>query len=241
MKILTLFGSISDERIYAPLCESLGKKHQVKMEVISAHRNPVELEKVLETSDCDIIIGGAGLAAHLPGVVASKTSKPVFGIPVDGNFGGLDAFLSIVQMPFGVPVLSIAPNKENLIEEFLDIVTIELFKTKTFEIIINPKILDYEYVTLELFRATKYAESIGYNVEVLGKPTGLSPAIVYVNDDREILLEGPCIHIPILDKSHKLNPNSANQFMNSASQGGMWCGANNSRNAMSFWNKLEQL
>jgi 5-(carboxyamino)imidazole ribonucleotide mutase len=241
MKILTLFGSTSDERIYAPLCENLGNTHQVRMEVISAHRNPVELAEVLETADYDIIVGGAGIAAHLPGVIASKTSKPVFGIPVDGNFGGLDAFLSIVQMPFGVPVLSTAPNKEHLIGEFLTEIRPEIFKDKKFEVIINPKIADYEYVTMELERATKYATSIGYAVEVLEKPTGMNPTIVYVNDDNEILLTGPCIHIPILDKSHKLSPNSANKFMNSALIGGLWCGANNSRNAMSFWKKLEQV
>jgi 5-(carboxyamino)imidazole ribonucleotide mutase len=241
MKILTIFGSTSDERIYAPLCEDLGNNHEVKMEVISAHRNPVQLGDVLETGSYDIVVAGAGLAAHLPGVIASKTEKPVFGIPVDGNFGGLDAFLSIVQMPFGVPVLAVAPNNEKLINKFLAELKPELFKKKVFEVIINPKILDYEYITLELERATKFASSIGYSVDMLDRGSGNNPAIVYVNNINEIYLEGPFIHIPIFDKNHKLSPSSGNLFMNYALEGGLWCGSNNSRNAMKFWNKLEKL
>jgi 5-(carboxyamino)imidazole ribonucleotide mutase len=241
MNILVVFGSTSDERIYGPLCTELEKNHQVRMEVISAHRNPAKLTDVLNTAEYDFVCAGAGLAAHLPGVIASQTSKPVFGIPVDGNFGGLDAFLSVVQMPFGVPVLTVAPNQEGLIDTFLIEVKNELFNNKIFEIIINPKILNYEYVDLELTRAKKCAKELGYRVEIMDQATGNNPAIIYVNDDSEILLSGPCIHIPILDKNHKLSPSSANKFMNSASQGGLWCGANNSRNAINFWIKLEQI
>jgi len=80
--------------------------------VISAHRQPESLRSyVAEAEDrgVQVFIGAAGLAAHLPGVLASMTAKPVIGIPLDGGaLGGADALYSIVQMPPGVPVASVA-------------------------------------------------------------------------------------------------------------------------------------
>ena len=74
------------------------------LQVISAHRQPDKLDEYIKKSDCDVFIAIAGLSAALPGVIASKTKKPVIGVPVDSKLGGLDALLSIVQMPKGVPV-----------------------------------------------------------------------------------------------------------------------------------------
>jgi 5-(carboxyamino)imidazole ribonucleotide mutase len=74
-------------------------------QVISAHRDPDRLDSYIHGSDAKIFICIAGLSAALPGVVASKTRRPVIGVPVSGKLmGGLDALLSIVQMPKGVPV-----------------------------------------------------------------------------------------------------------------------------------------
>ncbi len=241
MKILIVFGSTSDERIYAPLAESLGKKHLVQMEVLSAHRDPDKLALLLQNATYDCICAGAGLAAHLPGVVASQVSKPVFGIPVDGCFGGLDAFLSIVQMPFGVPVLAMAPNKENLIGGFLDLLTQDLFSENIIEFIIDEKIRNYEYVTKELTRAEAFASSLGLEVKIVNQLTKKYPAVVYVNHDKEIVLEGPAIHIPILDDQAKMTPSKGAYFMDQASLGGHWCGVNNSRNAIKFWNQCQQM
>ncbi|MEM1885434.1 MAG: 5-(carboxyamino)imidazole ribonucleotide mutase, partial [Candidatus Jordarchaeales archaeon] len=75
-----------------------------EVKVLSAHRNPEELERYIKETDAKIFIGIAGLAAHLPGFIASRTDKPVIGVPVSAKLGGLDALLSIVQMPSGVPV-----------------------------------------------------------------------------------------------------------------------------------------
>jgi 5-(carboxyamino)imidazole ribonucleotide mutase len=79
--------------------------------VLSAHRAPellTETIRVLEAEGVEIIIAGAGLAAHLPGVIASQTLVPVIGVPVgSGGLGGLDALLSIVQMPRPVPVAAV--------------------------------------------------------------------------------------------------------------------------------------
>ena len=80
--------------------------------VISAHRQPAELASYVrgaEEGGTLVFIGAAGLAAHLPGVLASMTARPVIGVPLDGGaLGGADALYSIVQMPPGVPVASVA-------------------------------------------------------------------------------------------------------------------------------------
>jgi 5-(carboxyamino)imidazole ribonucleotide mutase len=79
--------------------------------VLSAHRAPELLEetlKTLEQEGVEVILAGAGLAAHLPGVIASRTLIPVIGVPVaSGGLGGLDALLSIVQMPKPIPVAAV--------------------------------------------------------------------------------------------------------------------------------------
>ncbi|MCB5258572.1 MAG: 5-(carboxyamino)imidazole ribonucleotide mutase [Candidatus Cloacimonadaceae bacterium] len=80
--------------------------------ISSAHRNPektVQLAKTAEAEGVQVIIAAAGMAAHLPGVIASHTILPVIGIPlVSSSLGGMDALLSMVQMPTGVPVASVA-------------------------------------------------------------------------------------------------------------------------------------
>ena len=83
MHVDVIFGSKSDSQVYEPLCHKLSKIEdvQVKFEVCSAHREPDRLRKLIAESDADLFVAGAGLAAHLPGVVASLTSKPVIGIP----------------------------------------------------------------------------------------------------------------------------------------------------------------
>jgi len=82
--------------------------------VLSAHRTPDELEayvKDVEARGCQVFIGGAGGAAHLAGVLASKTLKPVLGVPIQSVLNGLDSLLSTVQMPSGIPVGTLAIGK----------------------------------------------------------------------------------------------------------------------------------
>lgn len=111
-QVLMLFGSQSDEPIYSRIAEELDKEGvQHEMKVCSAHRSPKLLDRILGEYRPSVIIAGAGLAAHLPGVVASKTIRPVIGVPCDGNYQGLDAMLSIMQMPPGIPVLGVGVNK----------------------------------------------------------------------------------------------------------------------------------
>lgn len=103
--ISILIGSESDRHIAdrtVMVLDNAGIHNEVR--VISAHRNPQELEEFVQKSDAEIFIAIAGLSAALPGVIASRTKKPVIGVPVSSKLGGLDALLSIVQMPKGVPV-----------------------------------------------------------------------------------------------------------------------------------------
>ena len=101
-------GSTSDEDIYKK-AESVLQENNIKydLQIISAHRNPEQLDEYLKKCDSLIYIAVAGLSAALPGVIASKSNKPVIGVPVSTKLGGLDALLSIVQMPPGVPVASV--------------------------------------------------------------------------------------------------------------------------------------
>ena len=98
-------GSTSDKEVYEK-AEKILKDNGIKydLQIISAHRNPDKLEQYLKSSESLVYIAVAGLSAALPGVIASKIDKPVIGVPVSTKLGGLDALLSIVQMPPGVPV-----------------------------------------------------------------------------------------------------------------------------------------
>lgn len=98
-------GSTSDKQVYEK-AEKVLKEYNIKydLQIISAHRDPEKLDKYIKSSDSLVYIAVAGLSAALPGVIASKTEKPVIGVPVNAKLGGLDALLSIVQMPPKVPV-----------------------------------------------------------------------------------------------------------------------------------------
>ncbi len=110
-----IVGSETDKPIAektTKILDQLGLTYEVK--VYSAHRNPKQLEEYIQKCEAKIFIAIAGLSAHLPGFIASRTDKPVIGVPVNVKLGGLDALLSIVQMPRGVPVACVGiDNGEN--------------------------------------------------------------------------------------------------------------------------------
>jgi 5-(carboxyamino)imidazole ribonucleotide mutase len=114
MKVAIIFGSKSDKDIMKGAAEAL-KEFGVEYEahVLSAHRVPEKLMEVLdhlEAEGCQCIIAGAGLAAHLPGVIASHVTIPVIGVPINAAVNGLDSLLSIVQMPKSIPVATVGIN-----------------------------------------------------------------------------------------------------------------------------------
>ena len=115
-KVAIFMGSISDEekvRPCADILDKLGIEHLLT--VTSAHRTPERTEKLvreMEEQGCQVFICAAGLAAHLAGAVAARTTKPVLGIPITGSsLGGWDALLATVQMPPGFPVGTLALDK----------------------------------------------------------------------------------------------------------------------------------
>jgi len=112
-QVLIILGSKSDTETVSGCGEMLQRFGiKFRQEVSSAHRQPtktIELVKQAEQDGVKIIIAAAGMAAHLPGVVASHTILPVIGIPLSGSsLNGMDSLLSIVQMPAGIPVAGVA-------------------------------------------------------------------------------------------------------------------------------------
>ena len=106
--VAVLAGSKSDQAVVqdaTKTLDELGASYDVQY--ISAHRNPNALREYIAGSKARVFIGIAGLAAHLPGVIASATTRPVIGVPVGVKLGGLDSLLSIAQMPPGVPVATV--------------------------------------------------------------------------------------------------------------------------------------
>ncbi|MBA4416799.1 MAG: 5-(carboxyamino)imidazole ribonucleotide mutase [Syntrophus sp. (in: bacteria)] len=111
-KVLILMGSDSDLKTVEEAAKFLKEAGvDFTMDISSAHRNPektVEYAKKAREEGFEVIIAAAGMAAHLPGVLASHTTLPVIGIPMSGGaLGGVDAVLSILQMPKGIPVATV--------------------------------------------------------------------------------------------------------------------------------------
>jgi 5-(carboxyamino)imidazole ribonucleotide mutase len=111
--VLIIMGSDSDAEVMsqaATALDELGVPYEFT--VASAHRSPERAKQIVtdaEANGCAVMIAGAGMAAHLPGVVASLTTRPVIGVPLaSGALNGLDALYAIVQMPPGMPVATVA-------------------------------------------------------------------------------------------------------------------------------------
>jgi 5-(carboxyamino)imidazole ribonucleotide mutase len=105
ISVAVIAGSKSDQPVTdeaSKVLTELGVPHEVRF--ISAHRNSEGLRQYVSATEAKVFIAIAGLAAHLPGVIASMTTRPVIGVPVSVKLDGLDSLLSIVQMPPGVPV-----------------------------------------------------------------------------------------------------------------------------------------
>ena len=116
-KTLIIFGSKSDEKVYNEIVSKLKKlKVDFDLRVSSAHKTPDDVDETLR-NDYAVVIAGAGLAAHLPGVAAARTLRPVIGVPCEADYQGLDALLSVAQMPQGIPVLAVGVNKAKVAAE----------------------------------------------------------------------------------------------------------------------------
>ena len=123
-KVAIVMGSQSDYSVMKK-CEEILKKLQIKFEtkIISAHRTPDRMfmfAKTAAKNNFAVIVAGAGGSAHLPGMIASMTTLPVLGVPIETKkLKGLDSLLSIVQMPKGIPVATVAIGKSGAINSAL--------------------------------------------------------------------------------------------------------------------------
>ncbi len=229
MKIQVLFGSNSDERIYGPLCSALESGADVKMEVASAHRHPARVHEVVTTCGANVFVAGAGLAAHLPGVVASLTAKPVVGIAVNGAFGGLDAFLSIVQMPKGVPVMAITEENTLSLPQIIH----------RWKELPKDKIYLHWNKSAETMPLQKALEDIRTQAEVPVEWCESQDAVCFghlVNPEESPHPQG--MNLLVCEKEHLSHPAAALSFFAQARKGGGWVGVNNVNNFVLQWRKI---
>ncbi len=113
-KVSIIMGSTSDLSVMEEAARLL-EDFEIPFEInaLSAHRTPAEVERYASSArerGINVIIAGAGMAAHLPGVIAAYTPLPVIGVPIKTSLEGLDSILAILQMPPGVPVATVALN-----------------------------------------------------------------------------------------------------------------------------------
>ena len=134
MKVAIIMGSDSDWSVMKKAAQTLRDFGvEVELTVASAHRTPQKVQEFVKNSSAKVFIAGAGMAAHLAGVVASHTTFPVIGVPINSEpFKGLDALFSTVQMPSGIPVATMAVNSAKnaalLAVEILSVADAELHK-----------------------------------------------------------------------------------------------------------------
>ena len=220
-KVLVVFGSESDSKIYERIVKLLKKeKIDVELKVASAHRTPEEVEEIATGTDADLIIAGAGLSAALPGVIASKTVKPVIGVPVKSNYEGMDALLSIAQMPSGIPVLAVgveqtdaaAENAKKILKGYKGVTIIADKKTKAVE------------------KAEEILEEFGvsYKEALKAEPETINLEFVYFDEPVEEKDE-LVIYCPLLLEKDDSAEAALNLLKHSSH--GLWVGLNNGKNA----------
>lgn len=157
-----IMGSTSDLHIMEKAAIFLDQM-QVPFEIhaLSAHRTPERVEafaKNAKDRGIKVIIAAAGMAAHLPGVIASMTSIPVIGVPINATLDGMDALLAIVQMPPGIPVATVGINAS----QNAAILALQMIATNDTELQ-NKLIAFKEDLKLKIEKANKDLEKVSYN------------------------------------------------------------------------------
>ena len=113
-KVSIIMGSTSDYSVMEAAAKFLDEMEiPFEINALSAHRTPKEVELFATKAQdrgIEVIIAGAGMAAHLPGVIAAMTTLPVIGVPINASLDGMDALLAMIQMPPGIPVATVAIN-----------------------------------------------------------------------------------------------------------------------------------
>lgn len=232
MRVQVLFGSASDEKVFNPLVDSLHPLGEVQMNVASAHRDPQLVREIVTSDKADVFIAGAGLAAHLPGVVASLTKKSVFGVAVNGAFGGLDAFLSIAQMPKDIPVMAVTENNLGHISKFLQRLPSLDFKTirLNWDHQIENALVTEAIAQIEKETQMSVVWSDLQDEKTIGK--------ILTSEDR---VPSYGLNILMLSPKDKGDGARALDFYKWAQDGGCWVGVNNVKNFSLQILKLKEL
>jgi len=219
-QVLIIFGSESDKKIYNKIANGLYKnKITYDLRVLSAHRTPAEIDKI-DFDSYSLIIAGAGLSAALPGVIAGKTIKPVIGVPINSNYQGLDALLSVMQIPPGIPVLGVGVDKvdmvvQNAAEIMMGYSTVTLIGDKAEKSVQN---------AIEILDRFK----VSYTVADKPDKTTLNIEFTFFDEPVEQKDE-LVIYVPLLLKKDDKAEASLNLLKHSFH--GLWVGLNNGKNA----------
>lgn len=249
MKLLMVFGSKSDANIYEPLKERLkADGHEIDFRMISVHRSPELLDRELASIKVDAVVAGAGLAAHLPGVLASKLLVPVIGIPCSAAIGGVDALFAMMQMPFGIPVLCTSVDNTNAAANFLQRwESMDLqYSSDVFTIVMDKKFRKLPHSVALLERARKIAEKNKFDLSLVERPVegvvNICPLEINLENPEEPLpfaypekkAKEVRIYVPSLSLEAYRDPVSAIAVVKriQSVDGGVWTGINNIANAM---------
>ncbi len=215
MTVLVLFPGKTDETTYSQITARLdlaGIKYNLRL--ASAHKSPNLVDEILK-DDYDFIITGAGLAAALPGVVAAKKTCPVLGVPCPGAYEMLDSFLSIVQMPPGVPVLAVTAR--NASGEAAKIATVMKNKSMKVAVVGEGKAVDKAKETLtEMGIAFEMGDIIKDGVNIVFTQLGEE-----VPQMEELIIYCPTGDSTAEDAAKALE----------AAKEGLWVGVNRGENA----------
>lgn len=242
MDVLILFGSKSDAYIYDPLkAQLIASDHKVDFRMLSVHRSPELLDSELGELNEQIVVAGAGLAAHLPGVLASKVLQPVLGIPCTPALGGLDALLAMLQMPFGIPVLCSGPDKWQASVNFINAYSgVNLrFSDSPLYVVIERTKKNLPYVQHLLKRLEQIALKADAEWTLVHEPQPGALNLCLVEIDprspsaplpfplRDNETEYLSIHVPIVEEKFYRDPSTSLALLSRTCQGGLWVGLNN--------------
>jgi 5-(carboxyamino)imidazole ribonucleotide mutase len=234
MKLKIVFGSKSDLTIAEILLEQLRDTCPVEFAILSAHRTPEELTAFLKNSPFDLCIAGAGLAAHLPGVIAAQCIKPVIGLPINNKLSGLDSLLSIQQMPSGIPVLSAGVEQIDAITGYLQ--TLNNTTPTQLCLVASDELKDSLLLQSELTRLQQIAGEWEVPVIHRSRPAENSYNIALISNEQDLEYlhyQDTCtmVCVPFFADTQAHQAETALTLLQWTSLGGLWLGINNVRNA----------
>ena len=236
-EVLVLFASKSDEKTYEPILKFFGKnKISHELVLASAHKTPAAVDAAL-AHDYKCVISGAGLAAALPGYIASKIFRPVIGVPCSGNYQGLDALLSIAQMPPGIPVLAVGVNRgdmaaENCRKMLKKYDSVTVIGDKSNEVVKKASEILKKFEVISVFDEKPNPRTVNIEFTYFDEPVEKKDELV--------------IYCPLLMEKDD-NAEASLNFLKHTSHG-IWVGINNGVNAaiaaveiMNYDNSFEEL